>query len=212
MHFAIRTSIRKSLLPSLSQRLFLSPLSRLWNCAHEFEQPPAHVQVRVGTGCPSHHAPSNIPFCPMAPSRSFPLTVSSPWFCPPSLASDRVILKLSLVHWHTPTPVAPSFATSTYDRAYSVICGCFSFPLTKYNFPVSVLDTLRHPFATYYIRTANPGVHTKGTARADDASGRANYISCLSFVKFPRGGAGPFRRALLRLRDIQSHGYKDLGS
>jgi hypothetical protein len=55
--------------------------------------------------------------------------------------------------------VAPSSATSTDDRAYSLICEhcgalrCFSFPLAKYTFPVSVLDTLRHSAVCHILHS-----------------------------------------------------------
>jgi len=160
MHFAIRYPE----ISSLSPRLFVSHLFRPWNCAHEFERPPAHVQVRDADAPMITYPPSNIPFCPMAPplARSFPLTVSSPCFCLP--------------RWHPtessssplayPIPVAPFSATSTDDRAYPVICersvaldGCFSQRTTSSS--PSRSSTLSR--FTYYIPTANPGAHNKGT-------------------------------------------------
>ncbi|KAI0282903.1 hypothetical protein BC826DRAFT_1062954 [Russula brevipes] len=52
----------------------------------------------------------------MAPLRPFPLTVSSPmFFFPASLPSDRVIPKLSLVHWQTQHPSHPAPPLQTVE-------------------------------------------------------------------------------------------------
>jgi len=139
-------------------------LSRLWNCAHEFERPPAHVQVRDADAPMITYPPSNIPFCPMAPplARSFPLTVSSPCFCLP--------------RWHPtessssplayPIPVAPFSATSTDDRGCSVVCQRnAAFDITRiplvpfdifqiFNVPALVSDTVRRSLVHRVLRLA----------------------------------------------------------
>jgi hypothetical protein len=119
----------------------------------------------------------------MAPLRSFPLTVSSPCFCPASLPSDRVISTLSLVHWHTQHPSHPppppqqmiehaSFANAT---PHWTSRGCHSCHLISSkcstSSPWCSTPCVAPPFTAYYDWTRSPGsndLHNKG---ADDASG-----------------------------------------
>jgi hypothetical protein len=148
------SAIRKSL-PSLSPSLFVSSLSRLWNCAHEFERPPAHVQV--GTQAPViTHALFQHPVLPYGPTTPLSTDRIVPMFLT-CLAAIRLSLPQAVTGpLAYPTLVVPSSATSTDDRACSVICrrNAGALDMTRiplvpfdifqmFNVPALVPDTLR---------------------------------------------------------------------